>query len=55
MDMVFESFVDGQKYQEKVLEFSFHLHHCMLAEVQVRQGYVCVGGSQGLRPYPESC
>ena len=35
MDMVFVSFIDGQKRQEKALEFRFHLRHCTPADLQV--------------------
>ncbi len=42
-DIIKLSFVDCKRYQEKVLEFSFHLRCCTLAKVPVRRSYVRVG------------
>ncbi len=39
MDIINLSFVDHKRYQEKALEFSFHLHRCTPAKVEVRQSY----------------
>ncbi len=42
-DIINLSFFGCKRYQEKALEFSFHLRRCTAAKVQVRRSYVRVG------------